>query len=276
VLSTGLAAIDRLLPGGGLARGLLVEWVGSVNDEARMTNDEGKQFSHSSFVIRHSSFSSATTLSLLAAREACREGGLLVVVDRQRTFYPPAASAWGVDLDRLIVVRPTSARDQLWAAVESLRSPAVVAVWTAIEQIDDRAFRRLQLAAHAGRTLGVLVRPASTAREPSWADVRLGVGKEEGETRRGGEWEKRKTERRDHWFFSPSPHLPLSHSDFARCAKVCVLRCRHGRAGGAVSIEIDDVAHTVREASVHYDAHPLPVVAELADPASPTCSERRA
>ena len=48
----------------------------------------------------------AATLGLLSAREACREGGVLVVVDRSQTFYPPAAAAWGIDLERLIVVSP--------------------------------------------------------------------------------------------------------------------------------------------------------------------------
>src|SRR5262245_49348177 len=79
VFSSGAAALDRLLPGGGLRHGMLVEWLAA------------------------SSGSGAVTLSLLAAREACRQGGVLVVIDRERTFYPPAAAAWGIDLSRLIV-----------------------------------------------------------------------------------------------------------------------------------------------------------------------------
>ena len=111
--------------------------------------------------------------SLPARRVA--KGGVLVVIDRRQTFYPPAAAAWGIDLDRLIVVHPQNARDELWAAVQALRSPAVAAMWATIDRLDSRAFRRLQLAAQAGRTLGVLVRPASARGQPSWADVTLEV-----------------------------------------------------------------------------------------------------
>jgi hypothetical protein len=208
VFSCGAAGVDRLLPGGGLRHGMLVEWL-----------DE-------------SAGGGAATLALVSAREACREGGVLVVLDRTGMFYPPAAVGWGVDLSRLIVVRPRSVRDELWAAVQALRSPVVAAVWARIDRLASRDFRRLQLAAEAGRTLGVLVRPASARREPSWAEVRLGV-----------------------------------KAGF-RIVSVSLLRAHGGRAGGSVTTEIDDAAHAVREAVVHHDTHPLPVVAELVDPAA--------
>ncbi len=231
--STGVAAIDRLLPGGGLQHGMLVEWLAELPG------------------------CGAATLGLLAAREACRAGGMLVVLDRAQTFYPPAAVGWGVDPARLIVVRPRTARDEIWAAVQSLRSPVVAAVWTMIDRLDSRNFRRLQLAAEAGRTLGVLVRGASARGQPSWADVRLGVGTRQGdrETRRQGAEDGRHV--------SLSPPLLVSLS-----------RSRGGRSGGSVRIEIDEAAHDVREVVTHHDTHPLPVVAELADPAASTHSAR--
>src|SRR5215210_5945233 len=37
---------------------------------------------------------------------AASQGGLIAVVDLAGTFYPPAAAACGLDLDRLVVVRP--------------------------------------------------------------------------------------------------------------------------------------------------------------------------
>jgi hypothetical protein len=202
---------------------------------------------------------------LLSAREACREGGELVVIDRRQTFYPPAAAAWGIDLNRLIVVHPRSARDELWAAVESLRSPAVAAVWAEIERLDHRAFRRLQLAAQAGRTLGLLLRPASVRGQPSWADVRLEV-----ETKQGD----RETKRRDRLVqtFSLSPPLLVSLSGFLRQIQVRVLRMRGGRAGRVAMLEIDDATYTVREVTSQHDTHPLSVVTELADPTSRSMS----
>lgn len=213
VFSCGAAAVDRLLPGGGLRHGMLVEWLAAASGAVG---------------------GGAATLGLLGAREACREGGALVVIDRRQTFYPPAAAGWGIDLERMIVVHPQNARDELWAAVQALRSSTVAAMWAAIDRLDSQAFRRLQLAAQAGRTLGVLARPASARREPSWADVSLEAGP-----------------------------LSVVHSslyggngprttDHGRRVQVRVLRCHNGRAGGSVVLEIDDAAQTVREAAEGY------------------------
>jgi hypothetical protein len=174
------------------------------------------------------------TLGLLGAREACREGGVLVVIDRRQTFYPPGAAAWGIDLDRLIVVHPQNASDELWAAVQALRSPAVAAMWAAIDRLDSRAFRRLQLAAQAGRTLGVLVRPASAREQPSWADVTLGI--------------RPLSVVRSQLHGSNGPPT----TDHRRQVHVQVLRCHPGRAGGSAVLEIDDVAHIVQEAPNRY------------------------
>src|SRR3954462_2357336 len=59
VFSCGASSIDRLLPGGGLRQGMLIEWLNSSNIPAG---------------------SGAATLGLLGAREACGEGGALVVI----------------------------------------------------------------------------------------------------------------------------------------------------------------------------------------------------
>jgi hypothetical protein len=213
--SSGTAGLDRLLPGGSLRYGMLTEWLSGL---AR---------------------SGAATLSLLAAREACRPGGVLVVIDRQQMFYPPAAAAWGIDLGRLLIVRPRSARDELWAAVQALHSPAVAALWAMIDRLDSRAFRRLQLAAQAGRTLGLLLRPACIRSQPSWADVRLGIS---GEPPRGYPAGSKE--------LVPAPRSLLPA--FRRRVQVRVLRTRGGRAGSWTTLEIDDAAHTVREVKEGY------------------------
>jgi protein ImuA len=240
IFSSGSVAIDRLLPGGGLRHGMLIEWLGG--ESAREAISKPSPLGRGS----------AVTLSLLAAREACREGGTLVVIDRQQTFYPPAAAAWGIDLERLIVVRPQSARDELWAAVQSLRSPAVAAVWGRIDRLDSRAFRRLQLAAQAGCTLGLLLRPPSARGQPSWADVRLMVGN----CGLIGSIRNPKSAIRNHSALHPLRHLQIQ-----------VLRVRNGRPGSKVTLAIDDTTHTVREMNPNHDTHPLPVARELADPA---------
>jgi hypothetical protein len=237
--SSGMAGLDRLLPGGRLRYGMLTEWLSGL---AR---------------------NGTATLSLLCAREACRPGGVLVVIDRLQTFYPPAAAAWGIDLGRLIIVRPRSARDELWAAAQALRSPAVAAVWAMIDRLDSHAFRRLQLAAQAGRTLGLLLRPGYVRGQPSWADVRLEVG--------GSRVEGQGSRAR-----IPALDSRPSTLDSLRRVRIQVLRTRGGRAGSWTTLEIDAAAHTVREVREGYqhDAHPLPVVPELANPAAPSLSAR--
>ncbi|MEZ6102235.1 MAG: hypothetical protein R3E01_25135 [Pirellulaceae bacterium] len=72
VVSSGCVALDRLLPGGGFATGQLVEWLG-----------EGWG-------------SGVGTLAFWMASRAVGEGRALVVVDRQRKFYPPAVVYRGV------------------------------------------------------------------------------------------------------------------------------------------------------------------------------------
>ncbi len=147
-ISTGYAMLDRALLAGGLHRGTIVEW---------LMSEEG---------------SGATRLALAAAREACGEGGALVVVDRRRTFYPLAAAACGIDLSNMILVRPASDRDETWAIDQSLRAGGASAVLAWPEKLDDHLFRRLQLAAEAGGAIGLLVRPAQAIAEPSWSEVR--------------------------------------------------------------------------------------------------------
>jgi protein ImuA len=217
VFSCGVPAIDRLLPSSGLRHGMLVEWLAGPSGAVG---------------------GGAATLGLLGAREACAEGGALVVIDRSQTFYPRAAAAWGIDLDRMIVVHPKDARDELWAAVQALRSPAVAAMFATIDRLDSRAFRRLQLAAQAGRTLGMLLRPRGAREELSWADMSLEV-----ETRAKGRESRARLSALGSRF---------SALDFHRRIQVRLLRCHNGRAGDSVVLEINDAAQTVREAAEGY------------------------
>jgi len=112
-------------------------------------------------------------LALAAARNACADGGALVVFDRRGEFYPVEAVRWGIDPRRLIVVQATARKDIAWAACEVLRSPAVGAMLAWAGRIDGRDFRRMQLAAEQGGGLGLLIRPEKTRGDPSWAEVRL-------------------------------------------------------------------------------------------------------
>jgi hypothetical protein len=180
-----------LLPEGGFRRGTLVEWLSA---------GEG---------------TGACTLALLAAREVCQNGGVLVVVDRRRDFCPPAAIRFGIEPEQLVVVRAESAADNDWAMDQVLRSPAVAAVLAWPERIDGRTFRRWQLAVEQGGGLGLLLRPAASRGDPSWADVRLLV----------------------------EPRLSVrSHQ---RLLRMICLRCRGGTDGHTVNVELDDETYRV-------------------------------
>jgi len=213
-ISTGVAALDRLLPAQGLKRGTLVEY------------------------LAPSPGCGAGTLALSAAREACGQARALVVVELHEPgtsrpsaayFYPPAAAAWGVDLSRLLVLRPASEADALWALDQSLRCPGVGAVWVQWDKFDTRDFRRLQLAAECGGTLGLLIRPARQRGQPSWADVQWEV------------WARRG------WLI-----------------EVELVRCRGAAGSRAVLLGLDETAGTWREVT-NEAAHSMSLPAGLAD-----------
>ena len=242
VISTGSPALDRLLPAGGLRPGTLVEY------------------------LTASTGSGSGTLALAAAREACREGRALVVLDagtltRRASegsclcrFYPPAAAAWGIDLSAMLVLRPTNEADALWALDQALRCPGVGAVWAACDRLDVRDFRRLQLAAECGGTLGLLLRPARLRGQPTWADVQW-------EVRPKSKVQGPRSKVIKPWTLDrPASRVP-------RLWTVCVelVRCRGGTGGKVVILELDERAGIWREVSDEA-THTMPVSAPVADP----------
>jgi len=151
VVSTGCRSLDEVLMDGGLRRGTLVEWI----------NGAGRG-------------SGAVTLALLAMK-GCHARGWLVVVDTRGDFYPAAAAGLGIGPERVLIVRPRDRREWLWSVEQVLRSPAIAGMLTWAERLDDRTFRRWQLAGEVGGGVGMLVRPERARREPSWAAARLEV-----------------------------------------------------------------------------------------------------
>jgi protein ImuA len=170
-VACGLADVDALLPDGGFRRGALTELAGGP-----------------------ASGKTAIALALIAA---LGPGDLAAYVDGREELYPPAAAALGVDLTRLLVVRPASrtvgegpvrgdpALVTLWAAEALLASGAfaVVAVDVPIARTVrgvDSAARRLQAAAEKGGAVGLWLagRGATGLRVP--AAVRLELNAEDG------------------------------------------------------------------------------------------------
>jgi len=218
-VSSGLEILDRLLPDAGFRSGTLIEWIAEKG--------------------------SADQLALLAARSALGEDRVLIVIDDEESLYPPAAAALGIDLQRMILVRPgkvarrgagaetkkrpaaasvetasvkTASMETLWALEQALASRGVAVTFCRLEKLSARVFRRLQLSVERGGGLGFLIRPPTARGEPSWSDVRFGV-----ETMGEGD------------------------SSSARRWRVEVLRCRRGAAGERFALlEYDDATNTVR------------------------------
>ena len=109
--------------------------------------------------------------------------------------YAPALAAPGVKLSRLMLIRPKTLTEQLWACEQALQSESCgsVMLWLdqSSERIPEHALRRLQHAAERRDVLAMLFR-ASRASSCTQAALRLHVSRQDGSTavrilkRRGG------------------------------------------------------------------------------------------
>lgn len=135
VLPFGVAAVDGVLPGGGLPRAALHAVAGSGRDGDRAA----------------SGFSAA-----LLARLAGADGTVLWC-RRDDDLYGPGLTAFGLEIGRLVVIRAHRPADLLWAMEESLRSGTPAAVLGEVASVAPVAARRLQLAAETGRVTALLL-----------------------------------------------------------------------------------------------------------------------
>ena len=167
VWSTGNSALDARLPGGGWPTASLIE-----------------------VLLDHTGLGEVQ-LFLPALVECQRNTGLgrsddapwLVWIAPPHEPYAPALAQQGIELGRLLVVRPASATEALWAAEQALGSGVCAAVLLWLKGSDDRWLRRLKLAAESGGALGVLFRPERHRFESSPASLRLVMTQGEQEAR---------------------------------------------------------------------------------------------
>ncbi len=214
-VSLGCPALDALLPQRGVARGTIHEWLAPRGG------------------------SGAEILSLIAAREACRDGGALAVIDSIGCFYPPAAALWGIGLENTIVIRPESRRDAAWAIDQALRCSAVAAVWGFVDLIGERWLRRFQLSAEQSGCLGLFVRPTSATGKPTWSE---------------SQWLCRGVARK------------LNRAGEDRLVQVRLLRLRGGAAGANVTLRIDFQTGSVQLARRIDEANGVRLSERLANP----------
>lgn len=146
---TGHAALDARLPGGG--------WPAASLSELLIPADGIGEL--------------ALVLPTLA--RLTQAGRRIVVVAPPYRLHAPGWHNAGVALAQVEVVDAPTPKEALWAAEQCLRSAACGAVLCWPLKADDRALRRLQVAAETGQALGFAFRAAREARNPSPAALRL-------------------------------------------------------------------------------------------------------
>lgn len=158
-LQSGYPKLDRHLPGGGWPRHALTE-----------------------ILLEHYGTGELKLLMPALARlsrndpeDPAQAAGWIAWVAPPFEPYPPALLQWGIDLSRVLIVRPKKPAEVLWAAEQALASGNCAAVLLWSEQLDDVASRRLQLAAEKGQSWAIAFRSLKALSRFSAAALRIRV-----------------------------------------------------------------------------------------------------
>lgn len=112
-------------------------------------------------------------LLMPALARVTRQKRWLAFIAPPRIPYAAALAYAGLDLSRVLLVRPSARRDVLWAVEQALRAGTCGAVVAWAAHADFNTLHRLQLAAEAGKAWGVLFRPGESAQSPTPAALRV-------------------------------------------------------------------------------------------------------
>ena len=146
---SGFAELDANLPGGGWPVGAIAE------------------------LMRDAIGIGELSLLVPVLSRLARAGRYIAWIAPPYLPYAPALAQRGVPLERLLMIHTPSLQESLVGDRAGAALPAVGAVlgWPATSST--RMLRRLQLAAEAGGSLGILYRPPEAAHEASPAALRL-------------------------------------------------------------------------------------------------------
>lgn len=148
-IASGYPELDAELPGGGWPRGSLTE-----------------------FLADQSGFGELNLL-LPALAALSRAGGWLALVAPPYHPYAPAWAAAGIALERVAIIDPC--RMLGWSLEQLLASGGFAGVMAWAEALDDRALRRLQVAAEGRSVFAGLWRSAAHAAAASPAPLRIAL-----------------------------------------------------------------------------------------------------
>jgi protein ImuA len=155
VLPTGFHELDRALPGGGWPLGALTEIL-----------VDGYGIGELGLLM--------PALTALTKDDPARPKKWVAWVAPPFVPYAPALQQRGVNIDRLLMIHPTSGgKSRLWAIEQAIRSGSSAGVLAWVAAADDVILRRLQLAAEEQGCWVLLFRPASTRSQRSPAALRI-------------------------------------------------------------------------------------------------------
>ena len=158
-LSSGYPRLDRHLPGGG--------WPPQALTEILLEHYGTGELKLLMPALAH--------LSQAGGEDAAQAAGWIAWIAPPFEPYAPALAQWGMNLSRVLVVRPKKATEALWAAEQALSSGNCAAVLLWSERMDDVASRRLQLAAENGRSWAIAFRSVKALSRSSAAALRIRI-----------------------------------------------------------------------------------------------------
>ena len=155
VIPTGFRDLDRALPGGGWPLGALTEIL-----------VDGYGIGELGLLM--------PALTALTKDDPAKPKKWVAWVAPPFVPYAPALQQRGVNIDRLLMIHPTSGgKSRLWAIEQAIRSGSSAGVLAWVAAADDVILRRLQLAAEEQGCWVLLFRPASTRLQRSPAALRI-------------------------------------------------------------------------------------------------------
>lgn len=149
-VTSGYPELDAILPGQGWPKNTLVEMIIPRWGVGEMQ------------------------LLLPLMKSVTQDGRWILLISPPFVPYAPALVSAGIDINRVVVLRAeSSCKDVLWNIEKALQGSACAMVLAWSNWMPNGMVRRLQLAAEAGKTLGILFRQFEMKNSP--VSIRLEI-----------------------------------------------------------------------------------------------------